>query len=87
VGGGRVGGIRRWSDQEDICVVFHAGEAPVQAPVPLPEGLWGKLLDSAEVQWGGPGSAISDAIASKGEVEMELAPFAFLVLAKRVSER
>jgi len=87
VGGRRIASIRRWSDMEDVCIVFNAGEAPVQTPVTLPQGRWEKILDSAEVQWGGPGSAIADTITSEGELLMELTPFAFLVLARQFSER
>jgi hypothetical protein len=55
--------------------------------VSLPKGRWEKLLDSTEIQWGGPGSAVADTIDSEGEVEMELAPFAFVVLARQLPER
>ncbi|MCU0562302.1 MAG: malto-oligosyltrehalose trehalohydrolase, partial [Desulfobacterales bacterium] len=57
--GGRVGLIRR-RREEEICVVFHAGAEPVSARVPLPAGRWRKRLDSAEPQWGGPGSRLPD---------------------------
>ncbi len=87
VGNQRIGSIRRWSDREDVFIVFHAGDAPVQTPVSLPKGRWEKLLDSTEIQWGGPGSAVADTIDSEGEVEMELAPFAFVVLARQLPER
>jgi maltooligosyltrehalose trehalohydrolase len=86
-GGRRIGCIRRWSDTEESVIVFHAGEAPVQATVRLPEGRWEKVLDSAEDQWGGPGSGIPDAVASEGEAVMKLSPYAFLVLSKQASER
>lgn len=87
VGGRRIGGIRRWSDKEDVCIVFHAGEQSVSAPVPLPAGRWKKLVDSADVEWGGSGSPLTDTIDSKGEVVMELSPYAFLVLYKQIPER
>jgi maltooligosyltrehalose trehalohydrolase len=83
----RVGGIRRWSDTEDVCIVFHAGEAPVSAPVPLPAGRWEKRLDSSEVEWGGPGSTLPGTIDSEGERLMELPPYAFVVFVKHTPER
>jgi len=87
VGGRRIGSIRRWSDMEDVVILFHAGAASLQTPVPLPKGRWAKVLDSAEDQWGGPGSAVPGAFASEGEVMLELPPYAFLVLSRQMSER
>jgi maltooligosyltrehalose trehalohydrolase len=87
VGGRRIGGIRRWTDTEEVCIVFHAGEAPVSAPVPLPAGRWKKRVDSTEVEWGGSGSTLTDTIDSQGEVVMDLSPYAFLVLSNQVAER
>lgn len=86
-GGRRIGTIRRWRDTRESFILFHAGEAPVQATIRLPEGRWKKALDSAEDQWGGPGSAIPDVVASEGEAVMQLSPYAFLVLSKQTSER
>ena len=85
VGGRRIGGIRRWTAAEEVCIVFHAGTEPISAPVPLPAGRWKKLLDSAEVEWGGSGSTLSDTIDSEGEVLMELSPYAFRVLSRQIS--
>jgi maltooligosyltrehalose trehalohydrolase len=84
--GGRVGLIRR-RREEEICVVFHAGAEPVSARVPLPAGRWRKRLDSAEPQWGGPGSRLPDWIDSGGEAVMELPPYAFLVWDHAAAER
>jgi maltooligosyltrehalose trehalohydrolase len=85
VGNRRIGGIRRWTDAEEVCIAFHAGKEPVSAPVPLPAGRWKKLLDSTEVEWGGSGSTLSDTIDSEGESLMDLSPYAFLVLSKQIS--
>jgi maltooligosyltrehalose trehalohydrolase len=87
VGSRRIGCIRRWCDREEAVIVFHIGEEPVQAPVSLAEGHWEKMLDSAEAQWGGPGSAVPGTLVSESEVLMELSPYAFLVLFKADSER
>lgn len=87
VGSRRIGSIRRWDDREEAVIVFHAGEEPVQASVSLPEGRWKKVLDSADEQWGGPGSAIPGAFSSEDEVMMELSPYALVVLFKADSER
>jgi maltooligosyltrehalose trehalohydrolase len=87
VGDRRIGCLRRWNEKEEVAILFHAGKERVQTAVALPQGRWGKRLDSAEIRWGGPGSTIAEAIFSDGEVWMELAPFAFLVLGRQSSER
>ncbi len=87
VGGRRIGGIHRWSDTEEVCIFFYAGAPPVSAAVPLPAGRWEKRLDSAEVEWAGPGSAIAPVIDSTGEVVLVLAPYAFLVWSRQIPER
>jgi len=87
VGRQRIGGIRSWSDTENVCIVFHAGETPVSALIPLPAGRWKKEIDSTEDRWGGSGSALAGTINSEGEVVMELSPYAFFVLSKQVPER
>jgi maltooligosyltrehalose trehalohydrolase len=87
VGSRRIGSIRRWDDREEAVIVFHAGEEPVQTSVSLPKGRWKKVLDSADEQWGGPGSAIPGAFSSEDEVMMELSPYALVVLFKADSER
>lgn len=87
VGRRRIGGIRRWSDTEEICIVFHADETPVSARIPLPVGRWKKLVDSTDVEWGGSGSALGGAIDSDGEVVMALSAYAFMVLSKPIFER
>jgi maltooligosyltrehalose trehalohydrolase len=85
VGSRRIGGIRRWTEAEEVCIVFHAGKEPASAPVPLPAGRWKKRVDSSEVKWGGPGSSLPDTIESKCEVVMDLPPYAFRVLSRQIS--
>jgi maltooligosyltrehalose trehalohydrolase len=84
VGRRRIGGIRRWNDTEDICIIFYAGDTPASTPILLPAGFWEKEIDSAEVQWGGPGSAIAGTFNSEGEIEMDLSPYGFVVLSKQI---
>ncbi len=87
VGHWRIGGIRRRREAEELCIIFHAGEAAVSARVPLPAGRWKKIIDSAESQWGGPGSALADTIDSGGQVTMELPPYLFSVWSRPIFER
>lgn len=85
VGLKRIGCIRRWSEIEDVCTIFHAGKTPVSARVPLSAGCWKKLVDSADIEWGGSNSTLAGTIDSDGEVVMELPLYAFIVLSKHIS--
>jgi maltooligosyltrehalose trehalohydrolase len=87
VGTRRIGGIRRWSETEELCIFFYTGASPVSAAVPLPAGRWEKRLDSTDVEWGGPGSAIAPTVDSGGDVVLELAPYAFLVWSRQVPQK
>jgi maltooligosyltrehalose trehalohydrolase len=86
-GSRRIGGIYRRCEAEELCIIFHPGEAAVSAMVPLPVGRWYKLLDSTEPQWGGPGSTLAETIDSGGEMTMELPPYGFSVWSGPISER
>jgi maltooligosyltrehalose trehalohydrolase len=57
--------------------IFHFGDGPDTVTIPFPAGTWTKRIDSAEAAWDGPGSSISEAVTSEGEVTLTLAPYSF----------
>jgi maltooligosyltrehalose trehalohydrolase len=71
---GRALAVYSGSAGREICTVLHFGAEPVAVAVRLRSGTWHKLLDSADPQWQGPGSALPDRIESCGEVQLSLAP-------------
>jgi maltooligosyltrehalose trehalohydrolase len=75
--------LRRWSDREEIVMAFHFGSIPTSVVLPMPVGHWQKLLDSAEERWGSPGSQVPPALASEGEVELRLSPYALALFIHR----
>lgn len=75
--------IRRWSDSGEVVVVFHFGTRPVAVPLPLTAGDWTTLLDSADEQWGGPGTQLLPQFGSAGTVRLQLQPTSLLVVEQR----
>jgi maltooligosyltrehalose trehalohydrolase len=65
--------VRRRSGSEEAFFVLHFGKAPARLRLDLPGGNWLKLLDSAEPEWGGPGSPAARRLAG-GRAELALAP-------------
>jgi maltooligosyltrehalose trehalohydrolase len=64
--------------------VFHFGSETRQLPLQLAPGTWITQLDSADVQWGGPGTDVPARFDSRGSVHVDVAPASVLVLAKAV---
>lgn len=57
--------------------VYNFQDAPVRLTLPIPEGGWRKVMDSAEARWLGPGSRLGERLSSEGESALELNPRAF----------
>jgi maltooligosyltrehalose trehalohydrolase len=74
--------LRRWSDIDEVALLFHFDDSPSTLTVPLPVGNWSILLDSADRRWHGHGSTMPTTVVSEGEVMLVVAPTAFLVLGK-----
>jgi len=72
--------VRRWSQDQEVVIVFHFGESAVSLALPLPAGHWHKRLDSAEEQWQGRGSALPLVLPSTGEVRLTLPPTMVVLL-------
>jgi maltooligosyltrehalose trehalohydrolase len=74
--------LRRWSSASQIFAVLNFDARPVQLSLSVPAGNWQKQLDSTEQHWQGEGSQIPDAIDSRGQVQISLAPSALCVFAE-----
>jgi len=81
-GAGRVLYVRRWKGTAQTAAAFHFGEKPVTLSLPVPQGEWGKLVDSADPRWEGSGSAIPGALRSKGEITLVLSPRSFVLFSR-----
>lgn len=74
--------VRRWLENDEVLVIYHFGPSPLELTLPVPAGLWQKLLDSAEPKWLGPGSALPEILASSGEASLTLAPQSLVLFAR-----
>lgn len=74
--------VRRWHEEEEVAAVFHFGRGAAQALLPLRSGRWGKLLDSSDNRWGGPGGTVPGTLVSDNGLCVDLSPLSVLVLAQ-----
>jgi maltooligosyltrehalose trehalohydrolase len=72
----------RWSNTDEVALVFNFHDTPVKLTVPLSPGRWSTILDSADDRWNGNGGSMSTTVASEGEVTLDVQPSAFLILGK-----
>ena len=68
------------------AVVFHFGDVPAYLPLPLPGERWEKVLDSADVRWGGPGGAAPERPDPCGGIVCALRPHSFILLSNSGKE-
>jgi len=66
---------RRWK-KEEVFVLFNFGNDAAHLSEHIPPGEWHKVLDSADTQWLGAGSAIS-VVRSGGDLDLNLQPKSF----------
>jgi maltooligosyltrehalose trehalohydrolase len=79
--------VRRWNGSAQAAAACHFGDSPVSIEVPLPPGIWEKLLDSSEKRWGGGGSAIPEKLDLREKFSLTLNPGAFVLLSKAMGGR
>jgi maltooligosyltrehalose trehalohydrolase len=65
--------VRRRTGAEEVFFILNFAQKPGRVKLELPGGSWIKLLDSAQPQWGGPGSQAAERLAG-GPAELSLAP-------------
>lgn len=56
--------LRRWCEGNQVLCWFNFNEQPAQIDFEA-EGRWKKLLDSADPEWGGPGTALPDSFTDR----------------------
>jgi maltooligosyltrehalose trehalohydrolase len=63
--------LRRWETHNQVMGLMNFAAQPVIVDSGLPEGDWGKLLDSADAAWGGPGSAVPQTISVHSQLMLQ----------------
>ena len=64
--------VTRCNNQLQAFMAFNLGDHDLSVICAVPEGNWGKLVDSSDQRWRGPGSLLPQALASQGKVELTL---------------
>jgi maltooligosyltrehalose trehalohydrolase len=71
---------RRWIDHDALFFLYNFGHETLNTRFTLPEGLWYKVLDSAETVWGGNGGVREDRIKARdAELFMSVHPYSFVL--------
>lgn len=69
--------VRRSSGEDEVFMVFNFGDREDSITLPVPEGRWRRVLDSADERWKGNGTSLPDQLTSNGEVTLCLRSRAF----------
>ena len=77
--------VHRRAGGEEVFFILNFAEKPGRVKLELPGGNWLKLLDSAQPQWGGPGSRAAERL-SGGPSELSLSPLCVVLYGKETSE-
>lgn len=78
--------VRRWAAGEQVVLVFSFGSSSSPCRLPIPSGLWRRVLDASDSRWGGRGSRVSEKIQSEGAVALDVDAHNVLVLTQGESE-
>ncbi|NLW08006.1 MAG: malto-oligosyltrehalose trehalohydrolase [Clostridia bacterium] len=65
--------VHRWSNGNEVCLLFSFNSENVTLTLPLKAGSWCKHLDSAEEKWLGKGTAVPALLTATGKVQLTIA--------------
>ncbi len=74
--------IHRFSEGNEVVLVFNFSQNQSSVTIPIPAGRWHKKLDSAEERWWGEGSIMPEQLDTKGEVTITLKHWTFVLFSK-----
>lgn len=74
--------VCRWQEDSKVNIIYNLNSRERAVINYLPEGMWYKLIDSADEKWQGNGAAVPGQISSGGEVTLNLPPESFVLLHK-----
>ncbi|UCD34268.1 MAG: malto-oligosyltrehalose trehalohydrolase [Nitrospiraceae bacterium] len=71
--------VRRWIGGSEAWMIFHFGKEDRTLKAEMPPGQWHSALDSAEEQWGGPGTLLPASISGIQEITIRAESFALFI--------
>jgi maltooligosyltrehalose trehalohydrolase len=69
--------IRRWCSDGEVITMASFSAAPETLTLPIPPGIWSKMLDSTDPQWRGSGSTLPGTIDTTTGTTVTLQPSTF----------
>ena len=76
--------VCRRAGGEAVFFILNFSKEPGRVKMELPGGSWTKLLDSAQPQWGGPGSPAPERLAG-GPAELALSPLCVVLYGRKAA--
>ena len=74
--------VRRWTDHDEVFIIFNFSQKETWVSLPIAEGHWHKLIDSADERWQGGRATVTQKLYSEGEINLRLSPTAFALFAR-----
>ena len=74
--------VRRTWQEDEVLLLFNFGDKAADELTPFPPGQWHKCLDSADTQWGGPGSRIPPHFTRPHGASLSVQPKSFCLLSR-----
>ncbi len=65
--------VRRWHAGHEVVLVLNFAESAVEIALPVPAGVWTRVIDTADVRWGGSGGETPDSVESDGRATVRMA--------------
>lgn len=75
--------VRRRAGGDEAFFILNLAKKPGRVKLELPGGKWTRLLDSAQPQWGGPGSPAAECLTG-AQAELSLAPLSVVLYGKEI---
>jgi len=72
--------VLRQSGTNFLATLMHFGKSPASLSISLRPGVWERRIDSADLDWLGPGTSIPLRLELAGPINVNLQPNSFAVL-------
>lgn len=68
--------LKRWNGENHVYCIFNLHEQDRTFEVFMPQGKWGKIIDSSNRSWDGPGMVLPDVLRSAASIRIRGKSFA-----------
>ena len=75
--------VERWDGDDETLIAMNFSDEPAEGRVTLREGIWERVLDSAEASWCGPGTPSPTELIANSEVRFPVAPLSIALYSLR----